>query len=228
MTHTPKHGSRLARFSWLATLFYVLVMYVAFAFIQPDLNPLYRYGSEYAVGRMGWLMKLAFLLWGGGMVALAVGMAKDLDASARSTTAIILFAVGGVAVSLAGVFDPDLQIRNTDPPPIWVEGPPSDSQRLHAIAGTIGLLCLMVGAGFATRRLRLAGRLRSRYGTLRILAWLTPAAAVAFFVAASYGLGGLGQRVFLALLFAWQLIAAWGLSVGVFRAPRDSGDPERA
>ncbi len=38
----------LAHIAFLSTLFYVLVTYVAFVFIQPDLNPLYRYGSEYA------------------------------------------------------------------------------------------------------------------------------------------------------------------------------------
>lgn len=34
--------------------------------MMAELNPLYRYGSEYSVGRMGWLMKLAFWVWGGG------------------------------------------------------------------------------------------------------------------------------------------------------------------
>lgn len=219
-------GARLARISWLATLFYVLVMYGAFLFIQPELNPLYRYGSEYAVGRMGWLMKLAFFLWGGGMLAFAVAMARGLDARARSTTSIILFAVGGTGVFFAGVFDADLQIRNDDPPPMWVEGSPSDEQQLHAGAGMIGLLSLMAAAGFATRRLRIAGRLGSKYRALRTLSWLTPAAFVAFFVSVSYGLAGLGQRVFLGVLFAWQLLATWGLSVGAFTGPHGPREPE--
>jgi hypothetical protein len=75
---------------------------VAFVFIQPELNPLYRFGSEYSLGRMGWLMKLALFVWGGGMLALAPAMAKGLDTASCSRTAIILFAVGGVGVFLAG------------------------------------------------------------------------------------------------------------------------------
>lgn len=217
MTDTPKSIVVLARMALLGTLFYALVTYVAFAFIQPELNPLYRYGSEYAVGRMGWLMKLAFFVWGGGLLALALAMAKGLDAAARSKIAVVLFVVGGVGVFLAGIFDADLQVLNENPPPLWVEPPPSNEQMVHGAAGMVGLLSLMAGAGFATRRLRLGGRLGSRYRTLRWLSWLTPAAFIAFaFFFASYGLTGLGQRIFLALVFAWQIIAAYGLATGAF------------
>jgi hypothetical protein len=192
-------------------------MFVAFVFIQPELNPAYRFGSEYSAGRMGWLMKVAFFVWGGGLLALALAMAKGLDTASRSKSAIVLSAIGGVGVFLAGVFDSDLQVPNENPPPIWVEAPASDEQLLHDAAGMVGLLALMAAAGFATRRLRLAGRLGSRYRTLRLLSWLTPAAFAAFaFFFVSYGLAGLGQRIFLALMFAWQIIAAGGLARGAF------------
>lgn len=210
-------GAVLARMSWSATVFYAFVLYVAFAFIQPELNPLHRFGSEYAVGRMGWLMKLAFFVWGGGLVALGLAMAKGLDAAARSNTAIVLFLIGGIGVFLAGVFDADMQIPNPEPPPAWIEAPPSPEQRLHGAAGSLGLLSLMAAAGLASRRLRIAGRLGFRYRSLRALAWLTPVAFVAFIVSVPFGLAGLGQRIFLAVLFAWQLLAAWGISVGAFR-----------
>lgn len=180
MTDTSTSIVVLARMAILGTLFYAIVMYVAFVFIQPELNPIYRYGSEYSVGRMGWLMKLAFFVWGGGLLALALAMAKGLDAASRSKIAVILFVVGGVGVFLAGVFDSDLQVLNENPPPLWVETTPSDEQMVHAAAGMVGLLSLMAGAGFATRRLRLAGRLKSKYRTLRWLSWLTPAAFVAW------------------------------------------------
>jgi hypothetical protein len=209
----------LARIAFLSTLFYVLVMYVAFVLIQPELNPLHRYGSEYAVGRMGWLMKLAFFVWGGGLLALALAMIKGLDAESRSRPAVVLFVVGGLGVFFAGVFDADLQVPNEDPPPTWVEGPPSGEQQLHAATGMVGLVSLMIAAGLATRRLRLAGRLERHYRALRTLSWLTPAAFLVFMVLASYGLAGLGQRGFLALMFAWQLIAARGLSLGAFSEP---------
>lgn len=211
MSRTKKAATALAGTAFLGVLFYAVVMYVVFPLVQPELNPLYRYGSEYAVGRAGWLMKLAFFVWGSGLLALALAMARGLDAESRSRVAIALFVVGGVGVFLAGVFDSDLQLPNDDPPPMWVEGPPSDEQVLHGAAGTVGLLSLMAAAGFATRRLRRAGRLGSRFRWLRILSWLTPVAFVAFLVSVSYGFAGLGQRIFLAVMFAWQLLAARGI-----------------
>ncbi len=227
MTDATKPIVMLAHTAALGTLFFVFVMYVAFPFIQPELNPIYRFGSEYSAGRMGWLMKLAFFVWGGALLALAVAMARGLDVAARSKTAVVLFVVSGVGVFLAGVFDSDLQVLNENPPPRWIEAPASDEESLHSTAGMVGLISLMVGAGFATRRLRLAGRLGSKYHALRSLAWLTPVAFLAFalfFV--SYGLAGLGQRIFLALMFAWQVLTARGLATGAFALRRQHTDPD--
>ena len=87
-----------ARIAIAGTLFFAFVMYVAFAIIQPELDPLYRFGSEYSVGRMGWLMKLAFFVWSGGLMAFAFAIVKGLDAESRSYTAIALFAIGALGV----------------------------------------------------------------------------------------------------------------------------------
>lgn len=106
-----------ARIAIAAIIFYAFVMYIAFVFIQPELSPIYRYGSEYSVGRMGWLMKLAFFVWSGGLMAFAFAIVKGLDAESRSYTAIALFAIGALGVFFAGVFDSDLQVLNESPPP---------------------------------------------------------------------------------------------------------------
>lgn len=226
MTDTPKSAVPLARASVLATVFFAIVMYVAFVFIQPELNPLYRYGSEYSVGRMGWLMKLAFFVWGGGLLALALAMARGTDAAARSGTAIIFFLIGGTGIFFSVVFDSDLQVLNEDPPPIWIEAPPTVEQMWHAGVGIVGLLSLMVGAGFATRRLRRAGRLVGTYRKLRLLSWLAPAAFIAFaFLFTANGLAGLGQRIFLAILFAWVIVFAHGLSKGAFLSRQGHLEP---
>ena len=223
MSDSLKLSVLAARTAIAGVLFYAFIMYGAFVLIQPELNPLYRYGSEYAVGRMGWLMKLAFFVWAGGLVALAYSMAKGLDARSRSIAAIVLMVIGAIGVFLAGVYDSDLQVLNENPPPLWIEGPASNEQVVHAASGMVGLLSLMIGAGFASRRLRLAGHLRSVYRSLRWLSWATPGAFIAFgtlFV--SYGYAGLGQRIFLALMFCWQVIMAWGISSSAFALRRDS------
>lgn len=209
-----------ARITIVGTAFFFVVMYVAFLVIQPDLDPLYRFGSEYSVGQMGWLMKTAFFCWGIGILSFALAMVKGLDGEARSPVGIGLFLLGAIGIFVAGVFDSDLMIRNPEPPPLWIEPPASGEQRIHALGGLVAFFSMLPGAGLVSRRLRRAGRLSGGYRWLRYLSWLTPAAFVAFaFLFVPAGLAGLGQRIFLALLFAWLLLAARGLEQGAF-APR--------
>ena len=206
-----------ARFAIAATIFFFVVMFIAFLFIQPELNPLHRFGSEYAAGRAGWLMKLNFYVWGGGLFAFAVAMAKGLDADAKSRVAIVLFMLAGVAIFIGGIFDSDLQVQNQDPPPRWIEPSPSNEQILHAAAGLVAFFGLMSGAGLVSRRLRVAGRLSGSYLWLRPLSWLMPGAFIAMAtVFHPHGFAGLGQRIFLVLAFTWVILAARGLAKGAF------------
>ena len=213
------------RAAWLAiagTAFFAAVMFGAFPLIQPELNLLHRFGSEYAVGEMGWLMKVAFFAWAAGMLSLAVAVEQGLDPDARSRIGSALFALAAFGLVAAGLFDSDLQVLNEDPPPRWVEPPPSDEQKLHALGSFVFFLSLMPGAGLITRRLRRAGRLRGIYRWLRPLSWLIPLAFAGFAVYfVPRGLAGLGQRIFLLLIFAWIVLAARGIGTGAF-SPRES------
>lgn len=204
-----------ARITIASTVFFFTVMFVAFPFIQPELDPLLRYGSEYAAGRMGWLMKLNFFVWGAGLVAFAFAMGTGLDPGARSRVAVALFVVAGLGIFLSGIFDSDLQVLNETPPPVWVEPPPSDEQKLHIVAGLAAFFSLMPGAGLVSRRLRIAGRLAGPYRWMRPLSWLLPV-AFAGPIFLPPGLIGLWQRVFLVLVFAWLILAARGLAQGAF------------
>lgn len=206
-----------ARVAIAATVFFFVVMFIAFLFIQPELNPLHRYGSEYAVGRTGWLMKLSFFVWGAGLFAFAVALAKGLDPNARSRVGIALFMLAGVGIVLSGIFDSDLQVQNQDPPPPWIEPSPSNEQILHAASGLVAFFGLMPGAILVSRRLRVAGRLSGSYRWLRPLSWLMPIAFIAMaIVFHPSGFAGLGQRIFLALAFTWVILAARGLAKGAF------------
>lgn len=212
-------------YSWVAivgTIFLFATVYIAFPIIQPELNPLYRFGSEYAVGRKGWLMKTAFFVWGCGLLAFALAMVKGLHAEAKSRTAIVMFCLAAAGIFLSGVFDSDLQIRNENPPPLWIETPPSDEQIWHSLSGLVALPSLMIGAGLVSRQLRLTGRLHGRYRWLRLLSWLSPIAAVGFVaIFIPRGLAGVGQRIFILLLILWVILAAHGLAKGAF-SPRKS------
>lgn len=212
--------NNLARFAMAGVGAFFVIMYLAFPLIQPELNPIERFGSEYSIGTMGWLMKTAFFSLGAGVAALALGMARALDPAARSGTGIVLLLIAALGFFLSGVFDTDLQILNDNPPPRWVEGPSSPERVAHDLAGLVSLFSLMTGAGIVSRRLRKAGRLQGVYRWLRALSWLNPVAFVGFVVIfVPQGLAGLGQRIFIVVFLSWILIAARGLAEDAFAAP---------
>lgn len=206
-----------ARAAIVGTVLFFVIMYIVFLFVQPELNPLHRWGSEYAVGRMGWLMKGAFFCWGVGLFALALAIARGLDRAARSKVGIAFLVVGAAGIFSSGVFDTDLQIPSDDPSRRWTVPPATDEGIGHIVSGLVGLPSLMIGAGFISRRLRIAGRLRGRYRWVRALAWLNPVAFLtSIMVFGPLGLAGLGQRIFLLVLFSWVILVARGLDKGAF------------
>ena len=52
MPNEPNPVALYTRITIAGTVFFFSVMYIAFVFIQPELNPIHRFGSEYSVGRM--------------------------------------------------------------------------------------------------------------------------------------------------------------------------------
>lgn len=182
---------------------------VAFHFIQPELDPLERYGSEYAIGRMGWLMNLAFLALTAAIAGLAMALRRGLDSPARSRAGVVLLWISLPGVLGSGLFDADPQgLAMT-----W-------HGIAHALAGLLFFFCLMPAMILLSRRLGRSDRLRAGYRALPALAWVVPVLFVAMlFVFEPRGLVGLGQRIFLASTVAWLLLAAQGLRAGAFEGP---------
>lgn len=214
--------STCAHVATIGVTAFVAIMYVAFLFIQPELNPLERYGSEYAVGRMGWLMATAFVCLATAIAALALGLARGLDRHARSRIGVVLMSIAALGILFSGVFDANLQVLNENPPPRWVEPPTPTPEGIgHILAGIGAFFALMPGAIVISQRLHRAGRLGGGYRWLRYLSWLAPVAFVAMVaVLEPRGLEGLGQRVFLAIILGWMLLTAHGLKTGAFSSNR--------
>jgi hypothetical protein len=211
-------AANYARVTIAGVCIFTAIMYVAFVFIQPELDPFARFGSEYVAGRMGWLMRVAFFCLSGGLLSFAAAMTVGLDATTRSSAAAILFALGALGILLSGIFDTDLQIPALDSPRRWVD-PPVASQHhvVHLVAGVSAFLAIVLGMVITTGRLRRAGRLYGQFRWLILLAWLAPFALVVFNVwLIPVGFAGLGQRMFLAVVFAWLLLAARGFMKGDF------------
>ncbi len=72
-------------------------------FVQPELNPIARFISDYANGRLGWLIKLGFLAGGVGTVAIAVGMQRSLAPGKRVGASVVLMTLVGL-VAMNGLY----------------------------------------------------------------------------------------------------------------------------
>lgn len=206
---------------------FVSIMFVAFLFIQPELDPVKRFGSEYVVGRNGWLMRIAFYSFATGLAGFVIAMARSFDTEIRSVLAMLLFSIGSVGILFSGIFDTELLVRNTLPPPEWTEPTLLPwTHHAHKAAGISAFLAMVPAIGLVTWRLYKARRLRGGYKVLPVLALLLPIAFVVFAAwSIEAGYAGLGQRVFLALFFAWMLIASFGIVTGSFDADRRASEP---
>ena len=105
----PRRAATLA--IWLASGF-VLVL-VALHGLEPEFDPSWRWISEYQLGRYGWVMSVAFCLWGSAAFALLVALWPSLrTGSGRLARGWLLLM--SVALFGAGAFRTD-PITATDP-----------------------------------------------------------------------------------------------------------------
>jgi hypothetical protein len=119
-----------ARVAHHATLF-VAVVIVMLHGLKPEIEPSWRFISEYALGRHGWLMSVAFVTFGLAHLALAADVRRYLSGSWPGRLPLVALVVSAVGLTIAGVF-------TTDP----VTADPSTatmSGRLHNIGGGMGL-----------------------------------------------------------------------------------------
>lgn len=98
--------------------------------IKPEIDPSWRFVSEYAIGAHGWMMSLAFLALAAAFASLAVSVGPQLRRLAgRLGWALLL--VSAVGLALAGLF-------TTDPITATPEAATTGGQ-IHALGGALGL-----------------------------------------------------------------------------------------
>ena len=105
--------------------------------LRPDLNPLSRFVSEYAVGEYGLLMRVAFFACGGALLCL--GRAYHAGAANRPwRIGAWLHYLAGAVMTAAGLFAMDP--LTTPPDRMTLEG------QLHGFTGMIGMPAQPIGA----------------------------------------------------------------------------------
>jgi Protein of unknown function (DUF998) len=81
----------------IAGIAYFVVIIVALHVLRPDLNPIQRPTSEYAVGPYGFLMTSAFFSMSVASFALVIGLSQGVSQPARSRIGLGLLGLWGVA-----------------------------------------------------------------------------------------------------------------------------------
>ncbi|WP_315092971.1 DUF998 domain-containing protein [uncultured Cellulomonas sp.] len=199
-------AARTAVVSGSAALVLTALLHV----LKPEVSIRWQTTSEYAVGRHGWVMTIAFLLSGLACGALAVAVADPLRRRAgRIAVALLVLASIGTCVGAIFVTDP------IDTP----QSELSSSGTLHGLGAGLSLVLLPVAALLLNRDLARSSAGRQR--TLLLVSGALPLVALVVFMVAQAVLtsrngGTLGpgapiggvERLLVLAYAAWQIVTA--------------------
>ena len=157
-----------ASLSFAGAATFVLLL-AALHIIKPELDPSWRFISEYAIGENGWLMELTFLSLALSYVALFITIRTQLRTILdRIGLALLLVSAAGLIMAAFFTTDP----ITTSQDAMTTEG------SLHAFGGTLGFAmpfaALLVSLGLARSRTWAPAR--------RSLLWSTGLALIGFLV----------------------------------------------
>lgn len=121
---------KFAKCSIICTAIFMALLFVLH-FIKPEIDPSWRFISEYALGDHGWLMNAAFIALGISFSSLYVAIKTFVWQTIAGKVGAVLLLVSAAGLVLAGTF-------NTDPITA------SDHERtvggtIHAFGGTLGI-----------------------------------------------------------------------------------------
>jgi hypothetical protein len=173
----------------------VVVLHV----INPPLNPVGHQMSEFALGPTGWVMTVAFLVVGAGIVALGLGLRRSLTPGPRVWAAWLVTVMGVSFVGVA-VFPTDALLADGTTVATF-------SGQMHALVSAVGSLFLIVGA-FVLRGV--IARDPRWHPLARVTGWFAVAMVLWFVIGATvnvaFGAGsysGVVQRLFWLVLLGW-------------------------
>ena len=186
------------------------VAVLALHLLQPERSPLNEPVSFYVHGAQGWLFTAGLLAWGGGSVALLLGLTRSIRirAGAAGLLGLALWCAG---VLTSGLFSADL-------PGQW-NNSPSATQLIHENAARVSFIALPIAAFLISHGLRRAPEWRRTAGVLYLFMVMIVVSLIVFFasllpISDSLSppiLFGLTERMLLAAYSAWLCAAAIGL-----------------
>ncbi len=189
-----------------------LILLIALHFLEPEFDPSWRWISEYELGRYGWMMSLAFVLWGGGALALLSAVGSYLRTLGGQVGRWWLFLIT-VALFGAGIFITDPITATT----------PSTAGDLHSLCGVFTILTFPIMATLLARSLAHNQEwtpVRRQLFWVTLLTWVGEfafLAAIIASVAINHADPGLGPQIlagwpnrFMVVTYSiWFIVVAW-------------------
>ena len=200
---TAKRVAQLSLIAMVGVTYFAAVL-AAFHLLRPDIDPIRRVGSNYAVGPYGFLMTTAFLTLAVSEFALALALYYGMTPASRSRMGMFLLGTAGLAVLVGAIFPTD--VTPDDSPVTWIGV-------VHILSAVIGFLALLATMFLMSQRFKKDERWQSFSRPSFALACATLAAFTAFFIiqTTKTPVGGLAQRVFTALYLLWPFLTAFRL-----------------
>ncbi len=125
---TPVNSLTAARLCVGAAAAFVVLL-AALHLLRPELDPSWRFISEYEIGAFGWLMRLAFLSLAVSYVALFIALRPQLR-TLGGYLGLACLLISAAGLTLAAVFRTDP--ITTSPNAMTTSG------QLHSLGGTLG------------------------------------------------------------------------------------------
>jgi hypothetical protein len=188
-----------------------VVLLAALHFIKPELDPSWHFISEYAIGRYGWVMVLAFLSLALSYVSLFVAIRAHLQTIA-GRIGLALLLVSALGLTIAAIFTTDPITVSEDA--VTTEG------TLHNVGGTLGIAMPIAAALIGWKLARNPAWSSAK----RPIIWATGLALVAFVVSfvslgvmvsqsgGKFGpdvLVGWPNRFEIVVYSVWLMVVAW-------------------
>ena len=115
----------------LGTAIAFLVLLILLHFLKPEFDPSWHFISEYALGRYGWIMVVAFLAFATSYISLFFTIRTQISRTAWGKIGLAFILISGAGLVMGGIFI-------TDP-----LGTPTEnmttSGALHNVGGTLGM-----------------------------------------------------------------------------------------
>jgi hypothetical membrane protein len=193
---------------------------VALVFLRPELSVLHSAESDYgSAGAYGWLMDANFVLRGLFGVAVVEALARSAPPRLRPRLrpGLALLGLWSLASALLA-FLPD------DP----VGTPLHGVGRAHLALAALAFVGVLLGTRLTTRALAADEAWRALRPLLAVLSWgaLVPALLLAHARLRPESLGGLYEKLFLALELAWLFAAAGRVALRPAAAAEREAAPE--